>query len=71
MSFSKANTEKVLDDLLLKMVEMSERDDLTVEQCCRVTEIIVKIAELRGGEERRRSLDATTDRLMRGLGIKH
>lgn len=71
MSFSKANTEKVLDDLLLKMAEMSERDDLTVEQCCRVAEVIVKIAELRGGEERRRSLDATTDRLMRGLGIKH
>ena len=71
MSFSKANMEKVLDDLLLKMAEMSERDDLTVEQCCRVAEVIVKIAELRGGEERRRSLDATTDRLMRGLGIKH
>ena len=71
MSFSKANTEKVLDDLLLKMAEMSERDDLTVEQCCRVAEVLVKIAELRGGEERRRSLDATTDRLMRGLGIKH
>lgn len=47
MSFSKATTEKVLDDLLLK------------------------IAELRGDEERRRSLDATTDRLMRGLRIKH
>lgn len=40
MSFSKANMEKVLDDLLLKMAEMSE-------------------------------LDATTDRLMRGLRIKH
>lgn len=71
MSFSKANTEKVLDDLLLKMAEMSERDDLTVEQCCRVAEVIVKIAELRGDEERRRSLDTTTDRLMRGLRIKH
>lgn len=31
MSFSKANTEKVLDDLLLKMAEISERDDLTIE----------------------------------------
>ena len=71
MSFSKENTEKVLDDLLLKMAEMSDLDDLTVEQCCRVAEVIVKIAELRGGEERRRSLDATTDRLMRGLGIKY
>ena len=71
MSFSKANTEKVLDDLLLKMAEMSERDDLTVEQRCRVAEVIVKIAELRGDEERRRSHDATTDRLVRGLRIKH
>ena len=71
MSFSKANTEKVLDDLLLKMAEMSERDDLTVEQYCRIAEVIVKIAEFRGDEERRRSLDATTDRLMRGLRIKH
>ncbi len=71
MSFSKANTEKVLDDLLLKMTEMSERDDLTVEQYCRITEVIVKIAELRGDEERRRSLDAATDHLMRGLRIKH
>ena len=71
MSFSKANTEKVLDDLLLKMAEMSERDDLTVEQYCRIAEVIVKIAELRGDEERRHSLDATADRLMRGLRIKH
>ena len=71
MSFSKATTEKVLDDLLLKMAETSERNDLTIEQRCRVAEVIVKIAELRGDEERRRSLDATTDRLMRGLGIKH
>ena len=71
MSYSKANTEKVLDDLLLKMAEISERDDLTIEQRCRVAEVIVKIAELRGDEERRRALDATTDRLMRGLGIKH
>ena len=71
MSFSKANTEKVLDDLLLKMAEISERDDLTIEQRCRVAEVIVKIAELRGDEERPRSLDATTDRLMRGLRIKH
>ena len=71
MSFSKANTEKVLDDLLLKMAEMSERDDLTVEQYCRIAEVIAKIAGLRGDEERRRSLDATTDRLMRGLRIKH
>ena len=71
MSFSKANTEKVLDDLLLKMTEMSERDDLTVEQYCRITEVIVKIAELRGDEERRRSLDTATDHLMRGLRIKH
>ena len=71
MSFSKANTEKVLDDLLLKMAEMSERDDLTIEKYCRVAEVIVKIAELRGGEERRRSLDIATDRLMRGLRIKH
>lgn len=71
MSFSKANMEKVLDDLLLKMVE----------QYCRIAEVIVKIAEmserddltaeLRGDEERRRSLDATTDRLMHGLRIKH
>lgn len=71
MSYSKANTEKVLDDLLLKMAEISERDDLTIEQRCRVAEVIVKMVELRGGEERRRSLDATTDRLMRGLRIKH
>lgn len=71
MSFSKANMEKVLDDLLLKMAEMSERDNLTVEQHCRLAEVIVKIAELRGNEERRRSLDTTTDRLMRGLRIKH
>ena len=71
MSFSKANTEKVLDDLLLKMAEISERDDLTIVQRCRVAEVIVKIAELRGDEERRRSLDASTDRLMRGLRIKH
>ena len=71
MSFSKANTEKVLDGLLLKMAETSERNDITVEQRCRVAEVIVKIAELRGDEERRRSLDATTDRLMRGLRIKH
>ena len=71
MSFSKANTEKVLDDLLLKMAEISERDDLTIEQRCRVAEVIVKIAELRGDEKRRRSLDATTDRLMRDLRIKH
>ena len=71
MSFSKANTEKALDDLLLKMAEMSERDDLTVEQHCRIAEVIMKIAELRGDEERRRSIDAATDRLMRGLRIKH
>ena len=71
MSFSKANTEKVLDDLLLKMAEMSERDDLTVEQYCRIAEVIVKIAELRGDEERRRSLDAVTNRLMSDLRIKH
>lgn len=71
MSFSKANMEKVLDDLILKMAEMSERNDLTVEQHCRVAEVIVKIAEIRGDEERRRSFDATTDRLMRGLRIKH
>ena len=71
MSFSKANTEKVLDDLLLKMAEISERDDLTVEQRCRVAEVIVKIAELRGDDERRRSLDAVTNRLMSDLRIKH
>lgn len=63
MSFGKANTEKVLDDLLLKMAETSERNDLTIEQRCRVAEVIVKIAELRVDEERRRALDATTDRL--------
>ena len=40
MSFSKANTEKVLDDLLLKMAEMFEHDDLTVEQYCRIAEVI-------------------------------
>ena len=71
MSFSKANVGKVLDDLLLKMAEMSERDDLTVEQHCRIAEVIVQIAELRGDEERRRTIDATTDRLMRSIGIKH
>lgn len=71
MSFSKANTKKVLDDLLLKMAEMFEHDDLTVEQYCRIAEVIVKIAELRGDEERRRSLDAVTNRLMSDLRIKH
>ena len=71
MSFRKENTEKVLEDLLLKLAETSERNDLTIEQRCRVAEVIVKMVELRGGEEHRRSLDATTDRLMRGLGIKH
>jgi len=71
MSFSKATTEKVLDDLLLKMAEMSERDDLTIEQRCHVAEVIVRIAEIRRDGEHRRSLDATTDRIMRGLRIKH
>lgn len=71
MSFSKANMEKVLDDLLLKMAEMSERDDLTVEQCCRVAEAIVKIAEIRRDGEHRREMNATTNQLLRCLGIKH
>lgn len=71
MSFSKANTEKALDDLLLKMAEMFEHDDLTVEQYCRIAEVIVKIAELRGDADRRRSLDAVTNRLMSDLRIKH
>lgn len=71
MSFSKENMEKMLDDLLLKMAELSERDDLTVEQHCNVAEVIVRIAEIRRDGEHRREMNATTNQLLRRLGIKH
>lgn len=71
MSFSKTSREKILDDLLLKMVELSERTDLSVEEHCRVAEVIVQIMEIQNDNERRCDLETVTNKLMNRMGLTH
>lgn len=71
MSFSKANREKILDDLLLKMAELSERTDLSVEEHCRVAEVIVQIMEIQNDNERRCELETVTNKFMKRMGMTH
>lgn len=71
MNFNKANREKILDDLLIKMAELSERTDLSVEEHCRVAEVIVQIMEIQNDNERRCDLETATNKLMNRMGLTH
>ena len=45
MSFSKDNVLKVLDDQFVRLAELSEKENLTIDEHCRLTEAMCGIVD--------------------------